>query len=73
VYHRDERESVGGKPAPATPSAIDAELASRIDAILDAGRAAGGPPSTIVRVVSGRLERLRDGAIEWDRVIRLAQ
>jgi len=45
-------------------------LQSGLGAIVDAGPAPGGPPSTIVDV-TGRTPRLvRAGAVPWDRVLR---
>jgi len=37
--------------------------------VLDAGPGPGGPPSTIVAIVSGRPQLVRAGAIAWDRVL----
>ena len=59
-----------GHPAPASVADIDPELLARIDAVLDAGPAPGGPPSTVVTIVSGRPELVRAGAIAWDRVLK---
>ena len=61
--------NLSGKPAPASVEEIDPELMTRIDGALDAGPAPGGPPSTIVAVVSGRPQLLRAGAIAWNRVL----
>jgi L-threonylcarbamoyladenylate synthase len=44
-----------------------------VDCIVDAGRVAGGSPSTIVRIDRGVPMLVRDGAIAWDRVIRSLQ
>ena len=61
--------NLSGSPAPAAAAGIDAELVARLDGVLDAGPAPGGPPSTIVAVVSGRPRLVRAGAIAWDRVL----
>jgi L-threonylcarbamoyladenylate synthase len=58
-----------GKPAPASAGDIDPALIARLDAVLDAGPGRGGPPSTIVAIVSGRPQLVRAGAIAWDRVL----
>ena len=62
-----------GRPAPATASNLDLDLVSRIDAVLDSGPAPGGAPSTIVTTRSGEVELLREGAIDWKRVIKSLQ
>lgn len=41
-----------------------------VDAILDAGPAPGGAPSTIVRAVDRDVTLIREGAVPWDRVLR---
>jgi L-threonylcarbamoyladenylate synthase len=61
-----------GGAAPASASALDSEIARRIDAVIDSGPAPGGEPSTIVTMTSGELQLLRAGAIAWDRVLRSA-
>jgi L-threonylcarbamoyladenylate synthase len=62
--------NLSGNPPPASALEIVPELAARLDAVLDAGPAPGGPPSTIVTIVSGRPQLVRDGAIAWDRVLK---
>lgn len=41
-----------------------------VDAILDAGPAPGGAPSTIVEAVDPGVTLIREGAVTWDRVLR---
>ncbi len=62
------------REAPAA-SAADAAAAvgDRVDAIVDAGPAPGGPPSTIVGVRDGAPVLVRAGAIAWDRVLESLQ
>jgi L-threonylcarbamoyladenylate synthase len=62
--------NLSGHPAPASAADIDPELLARIDGVLDAGPAPGGPPSTVVTIVSGRAELVRAGAIAWERVLK---
>ena len=62
--------NLSGNAAPASAQEIDPQLASQLDAVLDAGPAPGGPPSTIVAVVSERPQLVRDGAIAWNRVLK---
>jgi len=52
----------GETPALTAAQAVDA-LGPRVDVVLDAGRAPGGTPSTVVQVVNGTPNVLRDGAI----------
>jgi L-threonylcarbamoyladenylate synthase len=58
----------GHRPS-VTPDEVAAALGGRIDLLLDAGPAPGGPASTIVQVVDGRLTLIRAGAVAWDRVL----
>jgi L-threonylcarbamoyladenylate synthase len=62
--------NLSGTAPPASAQEIDPHLASRLDAVLDAGPAPGGPPSTIVSVASERPQLIRAGAIAWDRVLK---
>ena len=61
--------NLSGRPPAMTADEVAAALAERIDAVVDAGPAPGGPPSTIVEVAEGRPVLRRPGAIEWDRVL----
>ena len=61
----------GGRPAETAQDVIDA--VPNVDLILDGGRVAGGPPSTIVRIDRGAPTLVRAGAIAWDRVLESLQ
>jgi L-threonylcarbamoyladenylate synthase len=65
--------NVSGQPAAMTADEVAASLGSRIDALVDAGPAPGGPPSTIVEFAGGRPVLRRTGAIAWDRVLESLQ
>ena len=58
-----------GATAASTPGAVAAALPD-LDAILDAGPAPGGPPSTIVDGSARVLTLVRAGVVPWDRVLR---
>jgi len=58
-----------GGTAASTPGAVAAALPD-VDAILDAGPARGGPPSTIVDASQHVLTLVRAGAVPWERVLR---
>jgi L-threonylcarbamoyladenylate synthase len=58
-----------GAAAPASAADVVRAFSDGVDLLLDAGAARGGPPSTIVEVVDGRLTLHRAGAIAWDRVL----
>jgi L-threonylcarbamoyladenylate synthase len=58
-----------GATAASTPDAV-AEALPDVDAILDAGSAPGGPPSTIVYVTASDVTLVRAGVVPWDRVLR---
>ena len=61
-----------GHPAATTADGV-AEALPDADAILDAGAARGGAPSTIVNASGQEITLVRDGAIAWDRVLRSLQ
>lgn len=46
------------------------EALPEVDAVLDAGPAPGGPPSTIVDASARDLRLVRAGAVPWERVLR---
>jgi L-threonylcarbamoyladenylate synthase len=62
-----------GEAPPATAAALDAGLRARLDGVLDAGPTPGGLPSTVVRVESGRLDLLREGAVPYAAVVAAAR
>jgi L-threonylcarbamoyladenylate synthase len=61
--------NISGRPATDDPDVVAAELGARIDLLVDAGRTAGGAPSTIVDVTAGEPRLIRAGAIEWHAVL----
>ena len=65
--------NVSGEPPSLTADEVAVALEGRVDAIVDAGPAPGGPPSTIVELVDGRPVLRRSGAIAWDRVLESLQ
>jgi L-threonylcarbamoyladenylate synthase len=72
-----------GRPLTATsanrsgePPVLDPEVAARLlagadAAVVDGGRLPGGPPSTVVRLVPGGVEVLREGAVPAAEARRL--
>ncbi|MGA8890887.1 MAG: Sua5/YciO/YrdC/YwlC family protein, partial [Anaeromyxobacteraceae bacterium] len=54
-----------GGPPPATPGALDPDLLSRVDLVLDGGPTPGGAPSTVVRLGEGGAVLVREGAVPW--------
>ena len=57
-----------GEPAAVTPDDVVHGVPG-VDALVDAGPAPGGEPSTIVRTMDAGLTLLRAGALPWDRVL----
>jgi L-threonylcarbamoyladenylate synthase len=57
-----------GAPPSADPDEIARTLGGRIDVLVDAGRAPGGPASTIVDVTGETPLLVRPGAIAWDLI-----
>lgn len=64
--------NVSGRAAAESADEV-ADMLPEVDVLLDAGRAAGGPPSTIVAVREAGPVLVRAGAVDWDRVIKLLQ
>jgi L-threonylcarbamoyladenylate synthase len=57
-----------GKPPAMTPDEVRKQFGKKIDYILEAGRAGGAPPSTVIRVSGTELAVLRSGAIAEEDV-----
>lgn len=57
-----------GEPASADPEEVARRLPG-LDVLVDAGRAPGGPPSTVVELRDGRPILVRAGAVAWERVL----
>jgi L-threonylcarbamoyladenylate synthase len=62
----------GGTPA-ATADGAALAIGGALDAVVDAGPAPGGAPSTIVQLTRDGPQLLRAGAIAWERVIKFVQ
>jgi L-threonylcarbamoyladenylate synthase len=60
--------NMSGDPASANPDDIARALGDRIDVLVDAGMAPGGPPSTIVDATGVVPVLVRAGAIAWDEI-----
>lgn len=60
----------GGTPAEDADAVVAAFSADEgcIEMLLDSGRTAGGPPSTIVDVSSANARLVRPGAIKWEAI-----
>lgn len=65
--------NLSDEPASADPDEVERALGEWIDLLLDAGRTAGGPPSTIVDVTGPVPRLVRAGAIAWDEVRACAE
>jgi L-threonylcarbamoyladenylate synthase len=55
------------------PDEVERTLGSRIELLLDAGKTAGGPPSTIVDATSDTIRLVRPGAVGWEQVLACVQ
>ena len=60
--------NIAGQPATPDPDEV-VRMLPALDAIVDAGRLAGGPPSTLVQVDGGTVTVLREGAVSLARVL----
>lgn len=64
--------ATSANPSGTLPTADPDEVARTLpalDVLLDAGRAPGGPPSTIVDLTGSAPRLVRAGAVPWDRVL----
>jgi L-threonylcarbamoyladenylate synthase len=59
-----------GQPPPADAAAVDAGLGPELAVLVDGGPARGGAPSTIVDARGDVPVLVREGAVEWDRVLQ---
>ena len=62
--------NVSGHPSPRTADAVFKELGARIDLILDGGPTPIGKDSTIVKVIGGKIDVLREGAVSRDELLK---
>ncbi|HUF25174.1 MAG TPA: L-threonylcarbamoyladenylate synthase [Vicinamibacterales bacterium] len=58
-----------GEPPAETADAVVAGLGDAVDLVIDGGRTPGGKPSSIVDLRGGEPVLVRDGAVEWSRVL----
>jgi L-threonylcarbamoyladenylate synthase len=61
--------NVSGMPALADPNDVGSALGGRVDVLLDAGPAPGGPPSTIIDASGAAVRLVRHGAIPWSTIM----
>lgn len=61
--------NLSGSPPTADPTELKRTLGDRLDDLLDAGLAPGGPPSTIVDARGSVVRLVRAGAVPWERVL----
>lgn len=61
--------NLSGSPPTADPNELRRTLGDRLDDVLDAGHAPGGPPSTIVDARGPVVRLVRAGAVPWERVL----
>lgn len=60
--------NLSGDPSPNSVSVISRKVLNSVDLIVDAGELASQVPSTVVEVTGGKVELLREGAIEFKRI-----
>ena len=60
--------NASGAPPTADPDEVRRQLPA-LEWLIDAGRLAGGPPSTLVQVEGGHVQVLREGAVSRSRVL----
>jgi L-threonylcarbamoyladenylate synthase len=64
--------NLSGAPPVARAEDLDPALRARLDAVLDAGPAPGGLPSTVVALDAAGARLVRAGAVPWDDVAAAA-
>jgi L-threonylcarbamoyladenylate synthase len=62
--------NVSGGPSPRTADEVLNQLGERLDLILDGGPTPLGKESTVVRVLEGAVDVLREGAIPRDEILK---
>ena len=62
--------NISGEPPTDDPDRVEATLGERVEMLVDVGRTAGGPPSTIVDVTGAEPRLIRAGALPWDEIRR---
>ena len=60
--------NISGNPPSDDPEVVAMTMGHLIDALVDGGRTAGGPSSTIVDTTNSTLRLIRAGAIPWDEI-----
>ena len=61
-----------GAPPPADIDEVEPALLAAVDVVVDAGRRLPGVASTVARIVDGRVEVVRDGAVDASTLARVA-
>lgn len=62
--------NISGQPASNDPDRVAATIGGDLDVLLDAGKAPGGLPSTIVDTTGPEPRLVRAGAISWERILQ---
>lgn len=65
--------NLSGEPNPDTIGIISTKVLDSVDLIVDAGKLISRTPSTVVDVTKGKVELLRDGAVEFGRIQQLIE
>lgn len=60
--------NISDEPATSDPDVVEDTLGERIELLIDGGKTAGGPPSTIIDVTVDPPALVRAGAISWEQV-----
>ena len=60
--------NISGEAPTADPDRVEASLGDRVEMLVDVGRTAGGPPSTIVDATGAEPRLIRAGAVPWDEI-----
>jgi len=65
--------NLSGEPNPNSASMINRKVQEAVDLIVDAGTLASQTPSTVVDITKGKVELVREGAIEYGEILEVVR
>ena len=63
--------NISGEKPPTSVEEIDDRIKERVDLIIDTGVCPYRKPSTVIKVVEGKVELIREGAIDFEEIERV--
>ncbi|MDA8077631.1 MAG: L-threonylcarbamoyladenylate synthase [Nitrospiraceae bacterium] len=65
--------NISGSPPASDPEDVLRYFDGMLDMLIDAGTAPGGRPSTIIEVIEGKIALLREGAVSYESIVKIAE